>query len=141
MRCNNCGWDNPEGIERCQKCNQPLGTGSFFNPRATMIDVNPRSTMIDANPRSTMMEVNSKSTLLDNVSNEYKATELEVNPRATIADCPSRTTTLENPYLKNVSLVCMDDVKHSEIIISSKEYLAISSGDIILIGGLRYKVK
>jgi len=24
MRCNNCGWDNPGGIERCEKCNAPL---------------------------------------------------------------------------------------------------------------------
>ena len=24
MRCNNCGWNNPEGVLKCQKCNQPL---------------------------------------------------------------------------------------------------------------------
>ena len=24
MRCDNCGWSNPEGIEKCQKCNQKL---------------------------------------------------------------------------------------------------------------------
>ena len=24
MRCDNCGWNNPEGIEKCQKCNQVL---------------------------------------------------------------------------------------------------------------------
>lgn len=24
MRCDNCGWPNPEGVERCQKCNQKL---------------------------------------------------------------------------------------------------------------------
>ena len=24
MRCDNCGWMNPEGIENCQKCNQKL---------------------------------------------------------------------------------------------------------------------
>lgn len=24
MRCNNCGWANPDGVERCQKCNQEL---------------------------------------------------------------------------------------------------------------------
>ena len=24
MRCNNCGWNNPDGISKCQKCNQPL---------------------------------------------------------------------------------------------------------------------
>lgn len=24
MRCINCGWNNPDGLKRCQKCNQPL---------------------------------------------------------------------------------------------------------------------
>lgn len=24
MECNNCGWFNPAGLTRCQKCNQPL---------------------------------------------------------------------------------------------------------------------
>ncbi|MBR4028185.1 MAG: zinc ribbon domain-containing protein [Alistipes sp.] len=24
MRCNNCGWTNPVGVSKCQKCNQPL---------------------------------------------------------------------------------------------------------------------
>lgn len=24
MRCNNCGWTNPEGLSKCQKCNQTL---------------------------------------------------------------------------------------------------------------------
>lgn len=24
MRCDNCGWSNPDGVSRCQKCNQEL---------------------------------------------------------------------------------------------------------------------
>lgn len=24
MRCNNCGWENPNGLTRCEKCNAPL---------------------------------------------------------------------------------------------------------------------
>jgi len=24
MRCDNCGWNNPDGLEKCQKCNQTL---------------------------------------------------------------------------------------------------------------------
>lgn len=28
MRCNNCGWNNPEGITKCQKCNQVLNEGN-----------------------------------------------------------------------------------------------------------------
>ena len=25
MRCNNCGWDNPDGNMKCEKCNAPMG--------------------------------------------------------------------------------------------------------------------
>ena len=24
MRCQFCGWDNPQGKENCEKCNKPL---------------------------------------------------------------------------------------------------------------------
>lgn len=27
MRCNNCGWENPDGSQRCEKCNAPLQGG------------------------------------------------------------------------------------------------------------------
>jgi hypothetical protein len=30
MRCKNCGWDNPAGLEKCEKCNAPL-TGSMID--------------------------------------------------------------------------------------------------------------
>ena len=29
MRCDNCGWMNPEGAENCQKCNQKLRPSHF----------------------------------------------------------------------------------------------------------------
>jgi len=28
MRCENCGWDNPDGNVKCEKCNAPLGKSS-----------------------------------------------------------------------------------------------------------------
>lgn len=28
MRCQFCGWDNPEGRTKCEKCNKPLSNGS-----------------------------------------------------------------------------------------------------------------
>lgn len=33
MRCNNCGWENPDGNTKCEKCNAPLqgGGASFQN--------------------------------------------------------------------------------------------------------------
>ena len=27
MRCNNCGWENPDGNQKCEKCNAPLQGG------------------------------------------------------------------------------------------------------------------
>ena len=34
MRCNNCGWENPDGAQRCEKCNSPLGGGNVYEPKA-----------------------------------------------------------------------------------------------------------
>lgn len=31
MRCDNCGWNNPEGLTKCQKCNQELKSAPNFN--------------------------------------------------------------------------------------------------------------
>lgn len=51
MRCKNCGWENPAGKSKCEKCNAPLigsmidhsrmqpgmpDTGEAFNPRVTV---------------------------------------------------------------------------------------------------------
>jgi len=49
MRCKNCGWDNPEGHSRCEKCNASLSylideeiphsgyASEEFDPKATLI--------------------------------------------------------------------------------------------------------
>ncbi len=31
MRCDNCGWNNPDGLTKCQKCNQELKSAPNFN--------------------------------------------------------------------------------------------------------------
>lgn len=28
MRCNNCGWENPDGSQKCEKCNAPFSGGA-----------------------------------------------------------------------------------------------------------------
>ena len=33
MRCDNCGWMNPEGVENCQKCNQKLKVSQIEAPK------------------------------------------------------------------------------------------------------------
>ena len=64
MRCRNCGWDNPGGNVKCEKCNAPLSDAMIddrtpqygyapddFSPRATVAsfespdDFNPRATV------------------------------------------------------------------------------------------------
>jgi len=65
MRCRNCGWDNPNGNVKCEKCNASMNDAIVdvgapppyefaqddFNPRATVAtietaDFNPRATII-----------------------------------------------------------------------------------------------
>ena len=33
MRCKNCGWDNPNGLTKCEKCDTPL-SGAVNNQLA-----------------------------------------------------------------------------------------------------------
>ena len=42
MRCDNCGWSNPEGVERCQKCNQKLRPAVYEEAEPVKI-VNPQT--------------------------------------------------------------------------------------------------
>ena len=30
MRCKNCGWDNPDGCEKCEKCNSALDSSAYI---------------------------------------------------------------------------------------------------------------
>ena len=32
MRCMNCGWENPENLAKCEKCNSPLGHHPVSKP-------------------------------------------------------------------------------------------------------------
>ena len=33
MRCMNCGWENPENVNKCEKCNTLLGTANVEQPK------------------------------------------------------------------------------------------------------------
>ena len=50
MRCKNCGWNNPDGNVRCEKCNAQLKDASGFDgaPQCTVVseEFNPRLTAI-----------------------------------------------------------------------------------------------
>lgn len=57
MRCKNCGWNNPDTAERCEKCNRPLVTSTvtsqsvLMNPRPMTGGADPsnKATRFDAN--------------------------------------------------------------------------------------------
>jgi len=64
MRCKNCGWENPDNLTKCEKCNSPLDSGapSFSAPaaaapqnfnktvnEAAFFGAGPAQTPIDAN--------------------------------------------------------------------------------------------
>ena len=36
MRCNNCGWENPDGSQKCEKCNAPFEHTEEANPTPEM---------------------------------------------------------------------------------------------------------
>ena len=133
IKCNNCGWSNPDGALCCEKCNSTLSVvraQSTFNPRATIADVNPRATMADVNPRATMADVNPRATVAD------------VNPRATVADFNPRATVCEAPIAsqREYRLLCLDDRAGNIVTLQSAIPLTLVDGEIILLGGLRYKV-
>lgn len=146
MRCSNCGWNNPDGIDTCQKCNQPLvfspiqPSNNAFNPRATMMefhpsDIDPRATMIDTqqsniNPRATMVDIHQQdcnpcATIVDVQHAGY-------NPRATMLDPVSSE--------KRITLFCIDDTNKGEIQIISTD-LVFVPGEIVFIKNMRYQVK
>ncbi len=48
MRCDNCGWSNPEGLTKCQKCNQELTPPVSVAPAPSPASSNPMNqTVID----------------------------------------------------------------------------------------------
>lgn len=54
MRCQFCGWDNPEGSATCEKCNKPLGgTGAQSTPQDRPTD---RQAGAPFNPKATVRE-------------------------------------------------------------------------------------
>ena len=61
MRCKFCGWPNPDGKDRCEKCNKPLDNSSEIKGNMATIDNHDRPTDRQANT------FNPKATLPENV--------------------------------------------------------------------------
>lgn len=53
IRCSNCGWEgNPDGLAKCQKCNQPLplplsGNNSYSNENSIIENSDVRKTVVE----------------------------------------------------------------------------------------------
>lgn len=59
MRCQFCGWDNPEGKDHCEKCNKPLcnmDEGSSANGNASHERLTERQKSSSFNPKATVRE-------------------------------------------------------------------------------------
>lgn len=48
MRCKNCGWENPDNLTRCEKCNTPLDGVSFNAAPAAVAQQNFNKTVNEA---------------------------------------------------------------------------------------------
>ena len=47
MRCKNCGWENPNGLTNCEKCNTPLGGAINNQPAFGTIQEAPQATPLN----------------------------------------------------------------------------------------------
>lgn len=59
MRCQFCGWDNPEGKERCEKCNKPLNeveAASSSKGQSAHERLTERQKIGSFNPKATVRE-------------------------------------------------------------------------------------
>lgn len=82
MRCKFCGWPNPDGKDRCEKCNKPLDNSSEIKDNMATIDNHDRPTERQAN------NFNPKATLP-----EYAVKEQQMNIKT---ECPECGYTLDN---------------------------------------------
>lgn len=77
MRCINCGWNNPDGLRRCQKCNQPLPV----LPKVEEVSEASRPVKPvkeDSHYKSTQRDV--RATTVDETKEGMRSTVLSVDP-------------------------------------------------------------
>ena len=82
MRCKFCGWPNPDGKDRCEKCNKPLDNTSEIKDNMATIDNHDRPTDRQVN------KFNPKATLP-----EYAVKEQQMKKNT---ECPECGYTLDN---------------------------------------------
>lgn len=167
MRCKNCGWMNPDTAERCEKCNRPLlrapqqpacattpSTQNVAANKATRMDIGMSETNYSAN--AVKGDAECKATRVYTAPQvEPQVPAVEVPGACPSCGYPLASGTKVCPMCKtpigeqnvsssassfNMTLTCMDDEEHSVITLSAQKQLSIQREDVILLGGLRYKV-
>ena len=95
MECNNCGWNNPIGATKCQKCNQPLEKPVTTATTEGLPNMCPEcgylvsdNTQICPNCGTTIGNAtvaSSKATVIIDLDNDKPANSTQkINPKATV---------------------------------------------------------
>lgn len=77
MRCNNCGWENPDNLSKCEKCGNALPDKK---PQPNNFAGGTARENMDASPRGTAMESDSRSPLFGKTVCEANVFEEAVSP-------------------------------------------------------------
>ena len=77
MRCNNCGWENPDGNQKCEKCNALLQSGGTSNPSPSLHSTVRESAPFEPKAPRTVID----KTLRDNIDKTISVPEPEVKPQ------------------------------------------------------------
>jgi hypothetical protein len=88
MRCNNCGWENPDGSQRCEKCNAPLQSGVSYQ---NLQNLDLHSTIREDKP----FEPSHKTTIEETIIEEPQVAQPQPKPQPAP---PSDYTGTVNPY-------------------------------------------
>lgn len=112
MRCNFCGWDNPQGKETCEKCNKPL-TGSTSDKGQSVVPNQDRPT-----DRQVAGEFNPKATVRETTAECHQLQE-----ESPIYLCPQCGYTLEDGKCSSCGYNASEPAKkeHSKVAEDAKK--------------------
>ena len=165
MRCNNCGWNNPDDLDKCQKCNQPLQVMSVAdNAVITVKSKNedgvascpncgyPCAENTETCPNCGMHLVNdlyNKPSKQTPVPSGQK-TVADISEFVNLESINKKTVLVFDPKEEKVNadrsntdcneyvFECMDKPDNPSVRIITGMSLDIEKDDIILLGGLRF---
>lgn len=90
MRCQFCGWDNPNDKDTCEKCNKPLASNvRNDNPASATVRENRVSPADGRADRSHAYDSDGIQGIHDHPTERRDAIEGAFNPKATVRETPS----------------------------------------------------